>query len=200
MMSIINKTITNLESIYDFIEEYKRDTPFYTSLDTETTGLNIVKDTPFLYTFGYAVMQLDSWDYKTWLLDKRDVTEEVWYSTLYAMQKLFSRSKYVVGHNIKYDLHMSHNIGFPEMFTNVTDTQIVIRLTNASLTRQEGGVPDDLTGFATRYIDKNAINYQRKVRTELTRLKREQTKKLLDTLNKEYLVPEIGRASCRERV
>src|SRR5690554_2513265 len=182
-------TITDIDSVKDFIKMFKEDQPKYTSFDTETTGLNIVKDTPFLFVFGYAYVPLDSWNYKVWLIDIRDVTKEVWDSTLFAVQKLFNQTEYTIGHNIKYDLHMMHNIGYPKMFKNVTDSQIVIRLTAKSLTQREGGIPLDLTGYATRHIDKNARSYQRQVTQELSNLKRQQTAKLLAELKK-YPVPE----------
>lgn len=187
-MTIKKSVIKNIADVLDFIKQYKEDEPQISSFDTETTGLQIVRDTPFLYVFGYLIK--DQTIIKTWLIDIRDVESKVWHSTIYATQEMFKSSKYVVGHNIKYDLHMMSNIGYPEIYSNITDTQIIIRLSHDSLTRAEGGPPDDLTGYATRYIDKNAVNYQRKVASELSKLRREQTRLMVDELNANHPIPD----------
>ena len=187
-MKIVNHVITDLNSVLDFIKQFKEDGVKYTSFDTETTGLNIVKDTPFLFIFGYLTDEDKT--IKTWLIDIRDVTKEIWDSTLYAVQKLFSEARYVIGHNIKYDLHMMANIGYERMFTNISDTQIIIRLSHESLVRSEGGPPDDLKGYSVRHIDPRAATYQKRVSSELARLKRANTTKLLEILKENYEVPE----------
>lgn len=187
-MIITKRTIEKVQDIVDFVNEFKRDEVLYTAFDTETTGLNIVKDVPFLFIFGYFTKDFS--EIKTWIIDVRDVTKEVWDSTMYAVKETFSRAKYVFGHNIKYDLHMLANIGYPIMFKNVSDTQIIIRLSHPSLVRDEGGPPDDLTGYVSRYIDKDASKYQRNVRQELKKLKDANRNHMLDLLKENHPVPK----------
>lgn len=187
-MIITKRTIEKVQDIVDYVNEFKQDEVLYAAFDTETTGLNIVKDVPFLFIFGYFTKDFS--EIKTWIVDIRDVTKEVWDSTMYAVKETFAKAKYVFGHNIKYDLHMLANIGYPVMFKNVSDTQIIIRLSHPSLVRAEGGPPDDLTGYVNRYIDKNASSYQKKVKYELKKLKDANRNNMLNLLKEKHPVPK----------
>ena len=72
----------------------------YFAYDTETTGLNFMKDIPFLIIFGFD-KNVYYWD-----ANLKEAT--------YAMFKIVqSTNKMLFAHNAKYDYHMLHNIGTP---------------------------------------------------------------------------------------
>ena len=86
------------------IEEMEWDFAFsntrYFAYDTETTGLNFIKDIPFLIIFGFD-KNIYYWD-----ANYKEAT--------YAMFKIVQKTdKMLFAHNAKYDYHMLHNIGTP---------------------------------------------------------------------------------------
>mgnify|MGYP002711880936 CR=1 FL=1 len=86
------------------IEEMEWDFAFsntrYFAYDTETTGLNFIKDIPFLVIFGFD-KNIYYWD-----ANYKEAT--------YAMFKIVQKTdKMLFAHNAKYDYHMLHNIGTP---------------------------------------------------------------------------------------
>ncbi|MFL6518279.1 MAG: DNA polymerase I, partial [Bacillus sp. (in: firmicutes)] len=96
--------------------QFLEDKPMTGGFDTETTGLHIIKDKPFLVQFG-------------WLVPKQDYGR-VWtfYPTKEKMGIFFLLAKklrYFLAHNIKFDCHMLSNIGYAEQvqaMTNLYDT------------------------------------------------------------------------------
>ena len=72
----------------------------YFAYDTETTGLNIIKDKPFLVIFGFAKCVY------LWKADFKEATE--------AMFRIIRQhNKMLFAHNAKFDYHMLNNIGTP---------------------------------------------------------------------------------------
>ena len=72
----------------------------YFAYDTETTGLNIIKDKPFLVIFGFAKCVY------LWRADFKEATE--------AMFRIVRQhNKMLFAHNAKFDYHMLNNIGTP---------------------------------------------------------------------------------------
>ncbi len=76
------------------------DTPRYFAYDTETTGLNFMKDIPFLVIFGFN-KNVYLWD-----ANFKEATHIMFKIVQKANKMLFA-------HNAKYDYHMLHNIGTP---------------------------------------------------------------------------------------
>ena len=91
------KTLNDIESMeWDFALSNTK----YFAYDTETTGLNFMKDKPFLIIFGFD-KNVYYWD-----ANFKEAT--------YAMFKIVqSTDKMLFAHNAKYDYHMLHNIGTP---------------------------------------------------------------------------------------
>lgn len=91
------KTLKDIEEMeWDFVTSNTK----YFAYDTETTGLNFMKDIPFLVIFGF--------DKNVYLWDAnfKEATN--------AMFKIVqSTDKMLFAHNAKYDYHMLHNIGTP---------------------------------------------------------------------------------------
>lgn len=91
------KTVADIGTMqWDFVTSNTR----YFAYDTETTGLNFIKDKPFLIIFGFD-KNIYYWD-----ANFKEAT--------YAMfQIVQSTDKMLFAHNAKYDYHMLHNIGTP---------------------------------------------------------------------------------------
>jgi DNA polymerase I len=90
-------------SLEEMCNHFTLDKPLTGGFDTESTGLHIIKDKPFLLQFG-------------WLVPNRNYGKVyVFYPTKENMKvflNLAKKLKYLVAHNIKYDLHMLTNIGY----------------------------------------------------------------------------------------
>ena len=91
------KTLADIEIMeWDFALSNTR----YFAYDTETTGLNFIKDKPFLIIFGFD-KNVYYWD-----ANFKEAT--------YAMFKIVQETdKMLFAHNAKYDYHMLYNIGTP---------------------------------------------------------------------------------------
>lgn len=149
--------------------------------DTETTGLNIKYDLPFLLPWGYM-----SLDYKTayiYCVD-RDADSDLFTQTALVIEKL-AKQKGLCGHNIKYDIHMLDNIGvsLPDDLHYI-DTMVLIRLAHDALTPENGGPPLGLKEYAVKYIDRSAKDNERIVKAERTEISKAYNKTLKDVLYK----------------
>jgi DNA polymerase-1 len=149
--------------------------------DTETTGLNIKYDLPFLLPWGYM-----SLDYKTayiYCVD-RDADSDLFTQTALVIERL-AKQKGLCGHNIKYDIHMLDNIGvsLPDDLHYI-DTMVLIRLAHDALTPENGGPPLGLKEYAVKYIDRSAKDNERIVKAERTSISKEYNRTLKDVLYK----------------
>lgn len=136
------------------------------AFDTETTGLHLKKDRPFLLTLSF--------DDRSYALDLAQFTTE-------AIQEVFDAFNvfdFVIGHNIKYDLHMMRNYGVNYKDDNLTDTMVIARLaldTDATMSLA-------LKQLSKKYLHADAGADEKVIKTALTGLKRAQTAKLKDLL------------------
>ena len=92
------KTMKDVEEMW--LDYNLGDTPRYFAYDTETTGLNFMKDIPFLVIFGFN-KNVYLWD-----ANFKEATNIMFKIVQKANKMLFA-------HNAKYDYHMLHNIGTP---------------------------------------------------------------------------------------
>lgn len=92
------KTMDDVEQM--FIDYVNGGMPKYFAYDTETTGLNFMKDIPFLVIFGFN-KNVYLWD-----ANFKEATQKMFRIVQHSEKMLFA-------HNAKYDYHMLHNIGTP---------------------------------------------------------------------------------------
>lgn len=136
----------------------------YGAFDTESTGLHIVFDNPFLYQFGYIHPNgTDGYAYSVDIEKQPNLAKQViriWHT--------FAKNfKYYMGHNVKFDLHMLINLGVPYEFEdNITDTMFWIRYGHDALTEKYGGPPMGLKNYSARYVDTNAKFHEHKLDEE----------------------------------
>lgn len=135
------------------------------AFDTETTGLNHMKDMPFLYQFGwYDEHTRKGWTFAVDL----EQTPHLGRQVVRVWQALAKTLPIYLGHNIKYDLHMMANYSEPYICDNISDTMIWIRLGTDAIPVRKGGAPLGLKAFATRYITDKASQHEQLLKQERT--------------------------------
>lgn len=154
----IELDIINKETLIQMIKTFKKTHPNNTALDTEASGLNIGVDLPFLVQFGWQVEN----NIYTYAVDI-EAYPELAVQTIKALYKLVEHIPEFLGHNVKFDMHMLENWGYPYPWKNVEDTQVFIRLAHDSLTVANGGPPLSLKEYSAKYIDRNAKYHEHKL-------------------------------------
>ncbi len=136
--------------------------PKICAFDTETTGLHIVADKPFLFQFGFVHPNL-----KQGFTFAVDIEQQ----PILSRAVIFEWHKYVksnadiyLAHNTKFDLHMLHNYGMPYEGDNLSDTQFFIRFAHNNVQTDKGGAPLGLKEYLVRYIDPSAKGHERGIR------------------------------------
>lgn len=159
---ILNKWIRNdVENPSEFIAWLKTP-PLIEALvfDTETTGLHVTKDVPFVYTLAFKKGNT----YHAFYVDLRHFTKEERTNFVQGIYDV-TRETLLVGHNIIFDLHMSANIHKLIDHRKLMDTMLLIRLGMDAVQEKKGGPPLQLKAFAKKYIDKHATDYEKAVKT-----------------------------------
>lgn len=150
----------------EMLKEFGRTKPKSVGFDTESTGLHIKKDKPFLIQLG--------WGRKVF----------TFYPTDHLMQAFFficERVKYSFAHNLKYDLHMLTNIGYGkevEAIKSWCDSQSVMRLVLEAKSARDGGDNLKLKDLGVKYIHPYANNSEELIKEEMKELKEQRTKVL----------------------
>lgn len=178
------KQIHTMQDLLSAIKTYKKVTKGKGAIvffDTETTGLNIKYDLPFLLPWGF--LSPDETTAYIYCVD-RDEDQYVFDQTAVAIVSL-AKDVALCGHNIKYDLHMLNNINVmtPDEL-HYMDTMILIRLAHDALTPENGGPPLGLKEYATKYIDRSAKDNEHLVKAERTAISKQYNKLLKDVLYK----------------
>lgn len=159
-----HKLIETMTDVNDMRSTFISTTPLAGGFDTETTGLHIIKDSPFLFQFGWITTDMQGFTYVVDIQRNYDVamTAITWWHFL-AKQL----PKYLA-HNTTFDLHMLTNIGKPYTCDNISDLMIYIRLGTDAVAVKNGGAPMKLKDFAKRYIDLSAKDFEKELDTEKT--------------------------------
>lgn len=161
--------IRTQQDIEDMQIRYRRATPQLVGFDTETTGLHIMKDKPFLMIFGYIGARGEREVYTCDL----EMNPTIAHSFLDMMYHLCSTAPYVYAWNTKYDLHMLCNYGKPYPHRNLADGQTLVRLTQMADDNTSGITA--LKSVAKRYVTKDADTDQQLVKEQLKQLRASRT-------------------------
>lgn len=159
-------TVEEANEVFDKIAEIQ---PKYHAFDTETTGLHIIFDKPFLYQFGFIDIETKrGWAYSVDLEKQPRFASNV----IKSWHDYLAKNKHIlIGQNIKYDLNMCINasLGISES-VRVTDLQFWIRYGHDALHTNEGGPPMALKDYATKYVDRNAKLHENALKNEQTHI------------------------------
>ena len=140
--------------------------PTVGAFDTETTGLNIALDKPFLYQFGFINREANTgYAFAVDIEIQPELSKQV---ISYWQKFLATTLEIYLGHNVKYDLHMMDNYGEPYSKANLSDTMFYIRYAHDAITPTYGGPPLGLKEYATKYIDVSAKTHERLLDSEKT--------------------------------
>lgn len=150
--------------------------PEYCGFDTETTGLHIICDKPFLFQFGFIdptcstrgfTFLVDLWTNP----DAKDIVAD-WHHSVAEQAVRY------IGANIKFDLHMLSNISLEYTGKNTTDIEFYIRYGCDAIQQDQGGPPLALKEFAAQYIDINAKYHERLLHKEQADIAKQYNAKL----------------------
>jgi DNA polymerase-1 len=168
-------TITTNKQANDMIKLFNEIKPKIGAMDTETTGLHIVKDRPFVYQFGF----IHPTEYKgyTFAVDI-ERQPQLAKAVISAWQKLAATLELYLGHHIIFDLHMSENIGLPYTVENMSDTMFYIRYAHDAIATKNGGPPLGLKDYAAKYIDYKAKDHDRLLQAERSQIAKDLNLKL----------------------
>ena len=169
----------NIDSFTDanrFVDILKTTQPTVGAFDTETTGLHIILDTPFLYQFGFLHPTKEiGYTFVVDLQQKPKLAKKVialWHEYCKTNLKVY------LGHNVKFDLHMCQNIGLPYTTENVSDTMFYIRAAHDAVQQKNGGPPMGLKDYSARYIDRGAKRRENVLKKERASIAKELNNKL----------------------
>lgn len=171
---------------FDEIKKYfEQDKPKLCVFDSETTGLHIVMDKPFMWVFGWLIPQKNRKDAikgRMFAFDHNPVL-------LKQAIELSKSAQLLVGHNVKYDLHMTINGGVDEEFiynlNHITDSMGICRMAFDAVSARDGGDFLGLKKVAEKYIDSRAAEFEKEVKKELRKIN-DQKRNILKELLKPY--------------
>lgn len=170
-------SIDEMEQLFDM------DRPVVGGLDTETTGLHIKKDKPFLIIFG-------------WLFPNRQTGRVFSFyptiSNLKILLRIMKKLHWIVIWNATYDLHMLRNIGFCYDFVNILEGVALARLTKESLSGQDKESSLKLKDVGITHVSRQAGDSEKLVKAELRRINSERQKLLTVALKQFPLPVELG--------
>lgn len=144
------------------------------AFDSETTGLHIKQDKPFLIQFGWVTSDMNGVTYAIDFERDYKFAEKV----ITQWNALSHNLPIYLGANVKYDLHMLHNIGHPYEGNNLSDVQCWMRLGMPAVPERKGGTPLGLKKFATQYLTRDAANMEKELKEERTKIASEFNEKL----------------------
>lgn len=157
--------ISTNQQANDMVQLFKHASPDVCAFDTETTGLHIILDKPFLMQFGWLCKDcMEGYAFSVDLERQPDLAKQV----IKAWHKLVKDAKVYLGHNVKYDLNMLINLGIPYTTENVSDTMFYIRYAHDALHISEGGPPLGLKEYSAKYLDRNAKTHEKLLDQEKT--------------------------------
>lgn len=148
------------------------------AFDTETSGLHILLDKPFLFQFGWLTNNKTGFTFAVDLEQNNELARRVitqWH-TMAATLPIY------LAHNTKFDMHMLENIGLGYFEKNLSDTRFYIHYAHDAVSTRKGGAPLKLKEYASRYIDSSAKHHERlldKEKTDISKVLNNRLKTML---------------------
>lgn len=161
-----HKDIICQQDIVDMVDLYLNSNVTAAAIDTETTGLHIIYDRPFLFQCGWTTTEMKGYTYAVDLFENYQLALD----TIDAWNAIVKASPALVGWNLKFDLHMLWNIDKPYWGDNATEGQCWLRLGADAIPDRAGGVNLKLKSFASQYIDSSARTMEKKLDEEKSQI------------------------------
>lgn len=142
----------------------------YLIFDTETTGLNIVQDKPFLLAYSLVDENLNLISSASFFMGTADPKEMIKEAEF---KQYLQQAPTIIGHNIKFDLHMLLNIGYPVSLVedkNYIDTAVLARLVIDHDKQTDASFNTKLKVLAVKYLGVDSADEERKLKTELSNI------------------------------
>lgn len=159
--------ITDPQIMWD---KFCQDAPKSIGSDTESTGLHIIKDKPFLIQLG--------WGRVVFMFEPTKPMMDMYFL-------IAEQVKWHFLHNLKYDLHMLTNIGYGkevQALNNWCDSMAVMRLVVEALSPRNGGDKLGLKVLGSKYVHPYANNSEKMIDECMTKLKKARNKILATAL------------------
>lgn len=183
----IMTTLRTNKQANEMVSLFKSLKPEIGGFDTETTGLHIILDKPFLFQFGF--IDPNSKTGYTYVVDL-DAQPEFAKAVINKWNTLAKTLRIYLAHNVKFDLHMLYNVGLAYNHNNVSDTMFYIRHAHDALTPANGGPPMALKDYSAKYIDHNAKSHEKALASEKSAIIKELHIKLKQRLSVCGVPPE----------
>jgi len=163
---IVQKHINTYDTLYfEALNDKKQEVIELVGLDTETTGLDIIRDKPFLIIFGWLTT---NGIIKVWSFEP---TNEA-LCVLKTVCDVLSEYRFWAW-NAKYDMHMMANIGFNVLPYKWADGMGVALLTidvDDPIMVHKGDTRLALKKVAKHYVRDDADELEKQVKSSLTRI------------------------------
>lgn len=152
--------------IDNLARDYAEVPPTAAAFDTETTGLHIIHDRPFVFQFGWY----NAYDALGFIyaIDLEVTSKQIIDDAIRIWHMLVKSAPIYLGHNVKFDLHMLSNYGVPYTGNNIHDTQIFIRMAHDNIPSRAGGVSLTLKTYAVKYLSSTAKDPQKLIKKQQT--------------------------------
>jgi len=179
-VNVVSTLISTNESANNMVVNYTEYPPDYAAFDTETSGLHIIYDKPFLFQFGWVNMDADTIFTYVVDLERQPILAGL---VIQRWHKLVRSCAVYAAHNVKYDLNILINIGLPYEGDNITDGMIYIRAAMDNIPTRSGGTPLQLKAYCARYIDPDARYHDKLIQSERSSIAKAANRELQQALN-----------------
>ena len=177
-MELVKQVLTAHDDMYMVTSLFTQHPPSAGAFDTETTGLSIIKDRPFLFQFGW--INLESLTIYAFAIDLTAAPDAP--AMIRWWHELAAECPVYLGHNVKYDLHMITNIDLPYTGSNLSDTQFYIRFAHDNVSARQGGVLLGLKSYCSKYIDPTAALHDKAIQAERAAIAKHYNQQLKNAL------------------
>lgn len=162
-----------LKKRWDRLPQYPKSLKY----DTETTGLHLKKDRPFLGALAFRIESIrEAWVFPTTL---DNLSQLPWFAR---------RVDNFMAHNTIFDMHMTANgssDGVIYAIKNWADLMGLLRVTFEAVSPRDGGESLKLKRVSAKYVDKDADRYEKDVKAWL-KAKKAADRKILIAMLKQH--------------
>ena len=174
-LEIISQDINSIEDMETIKKWYTEYPPIASAFDTESSGLSILIDKPFLFQFGWT----DGITIYVGIVHKDTLIMQ---AVINMWNEMVKTSPVYLAHNIKFDLSMIENIGVPYPYDNISDTTFYMRFAHDNVSPRQGGLVLKLKEYCAKYIDPSAKAHDKEIQQERMQIAKKYNMQLKNSL------------------